>query len=53
MVLLDVESRDELDQIWMGALPMARSLELQEVLPIREYEAFAVDVRRRWQQQMA
>ena len=49
----DVEFHDELDQIWMAALPMARYLELQEVLPIREYEAFADDVRRRWQQQTA
>ena len=48
--LLDVESFDELDQIWMAALPMARHLELKEVLPVREYEAFADDVRRRWQQ---
>jgi len=50
--LLDVESFDELDQIWMAALPMARHLE-QEVLPVREYEAFADDVRRRWQQEPA
>ena len=53
LVLLDVESHDELDQIWMAALPMARYLELKEVLPVREYEAFADDVRRRWQQQTA
>jgi muconolactone delta-isomerase len=31
LVLLDVESPDELDQIWMAALPMARYLELKEV----------------------
>jgi hypothetical protein len=43
-------THDELDQIWMSTLPMARYLELQEVLPVREYEAFADDVRRRWQQ---
>ena len=48
--ILDVESHDELDRIWMGALPMAHYLELKEVLPIREYEAFADDVRQRWQQ---
>lgn len=53
LALLDVESHDELDQIWMGALPMARYLELKEVLPVREYEAFADDVRRRWQQPTA
>jgi muconolactone delta-isomerase len=53
LALLDVESHDQLDQIWMGALPMARHLELEEVVPVREYEAFADDVRRRWQQQTA
>ena len=50
---IDVESHDELDQIWMAGVPMARYLELKEVLPVREYEAFADDVRRRWQQQTA
>ena len=50
LVILDVESHDELDRIWMAALPMARYLEIKEVLPIREYEAFADDVRQRWQQ---
>ncbi len=53
LVLLDVESHDELDQIWMAALPMARHLELAEVLPVREYEAFADDVKRRWQTETA
>lgn len=51
-MLVFVESHDELDRIWM-TLPMARYLELQEVLPIRQYEAFADDVRRRWQEQGA
>jgi hypothetical protein len=32
---------------------MARYLELKEVLPVREYEAFADDVRRHWQQRGA
>jgi muconolactone D-isomerase len=31
LVLLDVESPDELDHIWMAALPMARHLELKQV----------------------
>jgi muconolactone delta-isomerase len=34
LAVLDVESHDELDRIWMGALPMARYLELKEVFPI-------------------
>jgi muconolactone delta-isomerase len=49
LVLLDVDSFDELDHIWMDALPMAHHLELKEVLPVREYEAFAEDVKQRWQ----
>ena len=53
LALLDVESHDELARIWMAGLPMARHLELKEVLPVRGYEAFADDVRRRWQQQTA
>jgi len=51
LAILDVKSHDELDQNWIAALPMARHLELKEVLPVREYEAFADDVRRRWQEQ--
>jgi muconolactone delta-isomerase len=47
--ILDVESHDELDQIIMAGLPMAHYLEIAEVLPVREYSAFAEDVRRRWQ----
>jgi muconolactone delta-isomerase len=53
LVILDVEDHDGLDRIWMAGLPMARHLELKEVLPVREYEAFADDVRRRWQEQPA
>ncbi|MCA1729340.1 MAG: muconolactone Delta-isomerase family protein [Actinobacteria bacterium] len=51
--ILDVESHDELDQIFMAGLPMAHYVELKEVLPMREYEAFARDVSQRWQQQRA
>lgn len=53
LALLDVESRDELDRIWMAELPMARYLELEEVLPVRAHESFADDVGRRWQQTTA
>ncbi|MGY1639251.1 muconolactone Delta-isomerase family protein [Geodermatophilus sp. SYSU D00742] len=47
--IVDVESHDQLDQIVMGALPMSHHLTLEEVLPVREYTAFADDVARRWQ----
>jgi muconolactone delta-isomerase len=48
--IADLESHDELDQIVMGALPMRHVLEWEEILPVRNYEDFAKDVKRRWQQ---
>jgi muconolactone D-isomerase len=45
---LNVDSHDELDQILMSALPMAHYLEFEEILPVRAYEEFAGDVKRRW-----
>ena len=47
--ILDVESTDELDQIVMAGLPMAEYLTFEQVLPVREYAAFAEDIRRRWE----
>lgn len=48
LVIMDVDSHDELDQILMAGLPMAHHLEMEEVLPLRTYEAFAEDIRSRW-----
>lgn len=48
LVIMDVESNDELDQILMAGLPMAHELEMEEVLPLRTYEDFAGDIRNRW-----
>ena len=48
--IFDMESYDELDQVLMAGLPMARYLEIEEVAPVREYEAFAGDIMQRWQQ---
>jgi muconolactone D-isomerase len=47
--IIDAVSHDELDQIFMAVLPIAHNLEFEEILPIREYESFASDVKRRWQ----
>lgn len=47
--VIDADSHDELDQIFMAALPMAHMLEFEEILPIREYTSFGADVRNRWQ----
>jgi len=51
--VMDVESTDELGQILMADMPIARYLLVKEVVPIREYEAFASDIMQRWQQQIA
>lgn len=48
LVIMDVESHDELDRILMAGLPMAHELEMEEILPLRTYEAFAEDIRNRW-----
>jgi muconolactone delta-isomerase len=47
--ILDLDSHDELDQIALGGLPMKHVLEWEEILPVRAYEDFAKDVKRRWQ----
>ena len=49
IAILNVESHDELDRIIMAGLPMAHSLEIEEILPVREYERFAQDVKARWE----
>ena len=48
LAIMNVESHDELDQIFMAGLPMAHYLELEEIVAVREYEAFAGDLKRRW-----
>jgi muconolactone D-isomerase len=47
--VLDVESTEELDQIIMAGLPMAKYLTFEQVLPAREYASFAEVIRRRWE----
>ena len=46
--VLDLESHDEADRILLAGLPMAHYIEFEELLPVREYEGFAEDLRRRW-----
>ena len=48
LAIINAESHDELDQILMAKLPMAHYLEIEEIVPVREYEAFAADIQRRW-----
>ena len=49
VMLLDMDSHDEIDQVLMAGLPLAHHLEIKEIVPVREYEAFASDVMQRWQ----
>jgi muconolactone delta-isomerase len=53
VMLLDMDSYDEMDRVLMAGLPLARHLEIKEIVPVREYEAFASDVMQRWEQQTA
>lgn len=46
--VIDADSHDELDRIFMAALPMAHMLDFEEIVPVREYADFADDVRKRW-----
>jgi muconolactone D-isomerase len=46
--ILDADSHDELDRIFMAALPIAHRLEFEEIVPVRDYADFAEDVRKRW-----
>ncbi|MGZ8263626.1 MAG: muconolactone Delta-isomerase [Burkholderiales bacterium] len=48
IVIIDVESADELDRTVMGRLPMREFLEFEAVWALREYASFAEDVRRRF-----
>jgi muconolactone D-isomerase len=48
LAIMDGDSADELDQILMAGLPMAEYLNYEQVLPLREYTAFAEDIRNRW-----
>ena len=48
LVIVNVPSHEELDRALMVALPLAHYEEVEEILPLREYEGFANDVKRRW-----
>ncbi|MBI4595281.1 MAG: translational initiation factor [Candidatus Tectomicrobia bacterium] len=48
IIIFDAESHDELDRILMAGVPMAHYLEIEEILPLRAYENFANDIKRRW-----
>jgi muconolactone D-isomerase len=47
IVINRVDSHDDLDRIMMGS-PLAEYMTVEECLPLRPYDGFAEDVRRRW-----
>jgi len=48
LVIVNAETPEEIDRGLMAALPLAHYEEVEEILPLRSYEGFAEDVKRRW-----
>lgn len=48
VAIIDADSHDELDR-YIANLPMAPFLEVEEILPLREYEAVAEEMKQRLQ----
>jgi muconolactone D-isomerase len=48
VMIIDVPDHDFFDKLGMGMMPMRNIFEIEEILPLREYEAFAADVKKRW-----
>ena len=48
LCIANAESHDQLDRILMAGLPMAHLLDVREVVPVRPYESFASDVKRKF-----
>jgi muconolactone delta-isomerase len=47
IVINRVDSHDDLDRIMMAS-PLAEHITVEDCLPLRTYDSFAEDVRRRW-----
>jgi muconolactone D-isomerase len=48
IMIIDVPDHDFFDRLGMGMMPMRHIFEVEEILPLREYESFAEDVKTRW-----
>ncbi|WP_216637999.1 muconolactone Delta-isomerase family protein [Bacillus sp. FJAT-29814] len=48
VLIYDASSHDELDRTFMAGLPLSEYVEIEEMLPIRPYADFAIDVGNRW-----
>ena len=48
VMIVDVPSHDFFDRLGMGMMPMRNIFEVEEILPLREYDSFAEDVKKRW-----
>lgn len=49
IAILDAPDHETLDRVFMAGLPMADYLVFREITPVREYAAFAEDIKSRWQ----
>jgi muconolactone delta-isomerase len=48
IAIMDIDSHDVLDDMFMGQLPLAHHIVINEITPIREYDTFAASVKRRF-----
>ncbi|WP_396954540.1 muconolactone Delta-isomerase family protein [Neobacillus sp.] len=48
VLIYDASSHADLDQTFMSGLPLSEYVEIEEMLPIRPYQDFAIDVQNRW-----
>ena len=48
VMIVDVPNHDFFDRLGMSMMPMRNIFEVVEILPLREYDSFADDVKKRW-----
>lgn len=48
ILIYDASTHDELDKTFTAGLPLSEYIEIEEMLPIRSYQDFAVDIQKRW-----
>jgi len=46
--IIDVDSHDDLDRMLMALMPLSANLIIEEISPVREYNSFAEDLKRKW-----
>ena len=48
VMIVDVPNHDFFDKLGMAVMPMRNVFEVEEILPLRDYDSSAADVRKRW-----